>query len=173
MGICMKKQNRTKICALILIIAVAFTAMIMMIVLPGFNHSDKLVNTVADKLHLGLDETEATANPEDNYVHVEMVYAKPKSVALKKMKKDTKVYHVSWTGITLYVNKKADDYVAANQVIAQNKSKINRIMRKTAASYTREDAGADKIANDALQQIQQKFDTQTISKIVIKNYKIE
>ncbi|MCR5607764.1 MAG: hypothetical protein K6G26_01710 [Lachnospiraceae bacterium] len=158
----MKKNILTIIILAVSLANLVMTAVMLFVVVPSAKNTNKLVYKVAEAIDLELKTNgkELSIYDQETYVFNE----KTVTINLKKGEKDTADSYAAINGISLMLNKTAEDYSSASQKIITNEIKILDIISSEYSKYTKTEAQEkkDDIKAAILLDIADEFETKIV-----------
>lgn len=170
----MKKNIFSVIITVLTVINVVLTSILFFVMLPTFQKTNNLITQVASVLNLELDaDAEATADADYSQKDLEITkvaFEGDQTVNLVVGDDGTQHYAV-FSGYSVYVNKEANDYEDfSTEVITANADAITDAVRTVMQSKKYEEADEATIKKEALEKVQEIFDTKAIVQITLVNY---
>lgn len=153
----MKKNMLTVIVIALCLINVVLTAVIVFAVVPAMNQTNALIKQVAAVIDLELESPDkdsevAVANSEPYLIEQEfMINLSPSE--------DGKSHFAIMDSVTLYINKKHEDYKKLNPTVESNKGFIVETVSNVISQYNIDNAGGsrEKMKSEILDQIHSRF----------------
>lgn len=174
----MKKNILTIIILAVGIINLVLTAIVIFVCMPSAQKTNNLINQVATVIDLELEsekkEEEEAVSATDLESHV--IAAESGTLTLNlTLGTDGKEHWGQLDSVTLYVNKKSEDYSKLKDTIATKNNKILEIVRNTINGYTYEDAknNREKIKSEVLKKVQEDFDSKFIVDLTFDNLRFQ
>lgn len=160
----MKKNILTIIIMVLTAINVIMTAIMIFVMLPTFKSTNTLITRVASVLDLELesDEEEAESYSVNDLESYEVVFDKDETVNLAASANDDETHYAQLSGFTLSVNKASSDYKKLSKTLESQEAQIKDIILKTIANHTAEDISREAVMEEALEEIQEYFDSKFI-----------
>lgn len=156
----MKKNILTIVILALTIVNVILTSLIVFVVVPTTNKTNKLISNVASIIDLELESPYATSSPNnikvtdiENYTFEDKL-----TLNLKGDANDSKEHYVVFQ-LSLSMNKQNEDYEKYKSKIEENESQITEIVADVFSSYTITEAKNQKsqIKEEVLGKIQEYF----------------
>lgn len=163
----MKKNILTIIIMALTAINVIMTAILFFVMLPTFQKTNKLITRVVSVLDLELETDEedgAESYSVKDLETFEVAFDKEETVNLKKGS-DDEDHFAKLSGYSLSINKSSDDYKDLSKTLDNQKAEITNIILGTMAEHTAEDISREGIMEEALEKIQEHFDSKFIVSI--------
>jgi len=171
----MKKNMLTIVVIALCILNLVLTAIVVFSVVPTVNATNNLISQVASIIDLELE----SPNPI-NQVSMSDLTAVPfdstLTINLKKVEGEKNDPFAIIDSVSVYLNKNGEDYVDLSTNLAANyATTISEIVTDNFAKYTKDEAqnNRDLIKEEILKQLQNRFETQTISDISFKNLRFQ
>ena len=169
----MKKNIFSVIITALTVINVVLTAIMFFVMMPTFQKTNTLITKVASVLNLNIDDEDAAGDQDYDLKDVEftaITFTAQQTVNLAKSA-DGKDHYVLLDGFTIGVNKEADDYKSfKTDVITSYESTLTDIVRSVIQSHSIDEVSEELVKKEALEQIQERFDTKSIVSVTLAGY---
>lgn len=156
----MKKNMLTVIVIALCLINVVLTAVIVFAVVPAMNQTNALIKQVAAVIDLELESP--SANGADAVVDVadSEPYLIEQSFTINLTTgEDGKAHYAVMDSVTLYINKKHEDYKKLNPTVESNKGYVVETVNTVISKYTIDNASSsrEEMKKEILDQIHGRF----------------
>lgn len=164
----MKKNILTIIIMAMALINIVLSAVIIFVIVPTSNNTNKLVSKVAQVIDLELESPEGAAE-EVAVSDIETYKIADKLTMNLKTSDDNKHYAIAY--VSLSINKTHDDYAELNPLIVQYENEIKEIVTDEFSKNTIDEAKAakDQIKAQVLVRIQELFKSDFIINVSFGN----
>lgn len=170
----MKRNILTIIAIALSLVNVILTAVIMFSIVPTAKATNNLIANVASIIDLELES--GTAKESIPMSDLEAItFENGMQINLKSVPGDKMDHFAVIDKVSVYLNKKADDFKTLNESIKNYESTISEIVSYGFSQYTKEEVqnNREAIKEAVLSKIQEKFGTQTIADISFKNLRLQ
>lgn len=156
----MKKNMLTVIVIALCLINVVLTAVIVFAVVPAMNQTNALIKQVAAVIDLELESPDATGPDAPVAVADSEPYLIEQEFTINlKTGEDSKQHFAIMSSVTLYMNKKHEDYKKLSPTVEANKGFIVETVNNVISQYTYENASSsrEEMKAEILNQIRSRF----------------
>lgn len=156
----MKKNMLTVIVIALCLINVVLTAVIVFAVVPAMNQTNALIKQVAAVIDLELESPDASGGEANVAVADSEPYLIEQEFTINLATgEDGKSHFAVMDSVTLYENKKHEDYKALSTTVEANKGFIIETINNVISQYTFENATESKeeMKAEILEQIHDRF----------------
>lgn len=167
----MKKNILTIVIMAASLINLVLSAVLIFSVMPAMNKTSNLVDKVASVIDLEIEDADA-AEAEytiEDLVPFDIAYEKSANIRLQPSS-DGEAHYVVIDGITISYNKNADDYSKVSGMITENTAYVEDIVKETIGEYSFDNMDQNKIKQEAVKKLQEKYNTECIVDVILKNF---
>lgn len=167
----MKKNILTIVIMAASLINLVLSAVLIFSVMPAMNKTSNLVDKVASVIDLEIEDADA-AEAEytiEDLVPFDIAYEKSANIRLQPGS-DGEAHYVVIDGITISYNKNADDYSKVSGMITENTAYVEDIVKETIGEYSFDNMDQNKIKQEAVKKLQEKYNTECIVDVILKNF---
>lgn len=156
----MKKNMLTVIVIALCLINVVLTAVIVFSVVPAMNQTSALIKQVAAVIDLELESPDAHGGEANVAVADSEPYTIEQEFTINlKAGEDSKQHFAIMSSITLYMNKKHEDYKKLSPTVEANKGFVVETVNDVISQYTYENASSrrEEMKTEILNRIHDRF----------------
>lgn len=167
----MKKNILTIVIMAASLINLVLSAVLVFSVMPAMNKTSNLVDKVASVIDLEIEDKDSE---EDEYTISDLLtYSIDYDSSLKiNLQKDSsgEAHYAILDGIVVSYNSTADDYSDVSTAISTTDVYVQDIVKETIAEYTVDDIDETKVKQEAVEKLQEKYNTKCIVDISLKGF---
>lgn len=166
----MKKNLITVIILALCVVNLILNIMLVFVCMPSAKKTNNLIDEIASVLNLELESDNGT--PSVKLENIATYNVEAQVVNLKDDGSGTS--HYVQMGLTLELDKSSDDYEALNTVLTEGEGAVFDEARNVVQNYTYEEVSdqetQDKIKEQILKKLQQKYGTQCIYSVSFSKF---
>lgn len=165
----MKKNILTVVIMAATVINLVLTIVLVFSIMPAMNKTTNLIDKVASVIDLEIEDK----NEKEEYTMAdlepfEIAYEKAVNINLAKNANGESGY-LQISGINISFNTKAEDFQDIKTQVTTNQVYAEDLVKKTLASYTKEDFDLVKVSKDCVKKLQEMYNTKAIVEVIIVN----
>lgn len=167
----MKKNILTIIIMALTVVNVIMTAVMFFVMLPTFSKTNALITQVATVLNLELESTEEDGENHDikNIEEVAFAFENKETINLP-VGTDGKTRYAMLSGFTVNIDKESKDYKEVSEMLTAQQSSVKDIVISVIASHPADELTQELIKKEALEKIQEYFDSKCIVSISLDGF---
>lgn len=169
----MKKNILTILIMALTAINVIMTAVMLFVMLPTFQKTNNIITQVASVLNLELEADAENGEGEkysiDDVEDYDVAFEKDETINLP-MGADGNTHYAMLSGFTLRMNKSSGDYKKLSKTLENQQSAVQNIIISVISSHSMEDITREKVEQEALEEIQEYFDSKFIVGISLAGF---
>lgn len=170
----MKRNMLTVIAIALSLVNLILTGVLVFSIVPTAKATNNLIANVASIIDLELESEKAKESIPMSDLEV-VTFENGAQINLKSVPGDKVDHYAVIDKISVYLNKKADDFKDLNESIKTYETTISELVSTGFSQYTKEEVqnNRESIKESVLKRIQEKFGTQTIVDISFKNLRLQ
>ena len=171
----MKKNILTIIVIALCFVNVALTATVIFTVVPAVSKSNALITQVASIIDLELESPLPKSDVAITDMEAVALENSELTINLKSVEGELKDPYAVIDQVTVYLNKKGDDYKTLSEGIAGYGATITEVVSATFSEYTKDEVqnNRDLVKQEVLENLHIKFGSTTITDISFKNLRLQ
>lgn len=168
----MKKNILTIVIMAASIINLVLTAVLVFSVMPAMNKTSNLIDKVASVIDLEIESKDEKneMTPVENLEMFEIPYESNVNINLQKDAGDEESHYAVISGIRVSFDKEADGFSDVKALIEGNTTYVEDIVKETISAYTKSTITEEKIRQEAVKKLQERYDTKCIVEISLPGY---
>lgn len=168
----MKKNILTIVIMAASIINLVLTAVLIFSVMPAMNKTSNLIDKVASVIDLEIESKNEKneQTPVENLEVFEITYDANVNINLQKEAGDEQDHYAVIKGIRVSFDKEADGFSDVKGLIEKNTTYVEDIVKETISSFSASTISEEKVKQEAVKKLQERYDTKCIVEISLPGF---
>jgi hypothetical protein len=168
----MKKNILTIVIMAASIINLVLTAVLIFSVMPAMNKTSNLIDKVASVIDLEIESKNEKneQTPVENLEVFEIPYETNVNINLQKEAGDEQDHYAVIKGIRVSFDKEADGFSDVKGLIEKNTTYVEDIVKETISSFSSSTISEEKVKEEAVKKLQERYDTKCIVEISLPGF---
>lgn len=168
----MKKNILTIVIMAASIINLVLTAVLIFSVMPAMNKTSNLIDKVASVIDLEIESKNEKneQTPVENLEVFEITYEANVNINLQKEAGDEQDHYAVIKGIRVSFDKEADGFSDVKGLIEKNTTYVEDIVKETISSFSASTISEEKVKQEAVKKLQERYDTKCIVEISLPGF---
>lgn len=171
----MKKNMLTIVAIALSFVNVVLSAVIIFSIVPAAQKTNQLITQVAEIINLEVESSDKQANSVAMQDLTPVTYTNALQINLKPTPGDDMDHFAAIDQVTVYLDKNGEDFKTLSASMKDYENTVDEIVSDTISQYTKDEVNnnRDAIKNAILSAVKEKFNTETITDISLKNLRCQ
>ncbi len=166
----MKKNILTIVIMAASIINLVLTAVLIFSVMPAMNKTSNLIDKSVIDLEIESKNEKNEQTPVENLEVFEIPYEANVNINLQKEAGDEQDHYAVIKGIRVSFDKEADGFSDVKGLIEKNTTYVEDIVKETISSFSSSTISEEKVKEEAVKKLQERYDTKCIVEISLPGF---